>query len=78
MDEVGRRIKVRLAALNLTQRAIIPLLEARLGRRIAVTELSNAITGGGGIYPRHVKIRMAVNAVLDEIEKEREQDGKNV
>lgn len=76
MDEIGRKIKARLAMLDLTQRELIPELSKRLGRDIAASELSNAITGAAGVSPRTVKLRMAVDRVLFELE-EAERNGND-
>lgn len=69
MDEIGRKIKARLAMLGLTQRELIPELSKRLGRNITASELSNTITGTAGVSPRTAKMRMAVDRVLVELEE---------
>lgn len=76
MDEIGRKIKARLALLGLTQRELIPELSKRLGRDIHASELSNAITGTGGVSPHTVRLRMVIDRVLFELE-EAERNGND-
>ncbi|MCQ2434707.1 MAG: hypothetical protein MJ062_05670 [Oscillospiraceae bacterium] len=61
--------KARLAALGLTQSAILPDVRKLTEMSVNVTELSAALSGVGD-QPKHKRIREAVDAILSKLEKE--------
>lgn len=61
--------KARLAALGVTQTAILPKIRVMTEMRINATEMSAALSGVGE-QPKHACIRAAVETLLTEMESE--------